>query len=203
MLRINKPKTGYGWMGALKRPDRYLRGWMETNNLLQIDCAIGGSKFIDFKRDQIWGQLPGKLGQFTFVFDRTDVYEQVRLDPDIFFYWERSLEDGEIKAVGPPRIAYYGGSEIRAGRPLAEPHHKWTEHEIMDALINICVDIHQGMDDHIACERHNVSMWSFRELFKSRYPGEYYEWTNYRKIPQKDNLAETLVKRFPSMSCIS
>lgn len=206
MLRIKEPVSGYKWLDCIKRPDRYLKGFMELDQIMQIDCVIAGSKFIDFGRDQIWGRMPDFsitnrtiriMPHLTFLYDRTGVLDRARLDPDIYYYWERTPEDGKPQYIDPPTPTNIGG---RAGRPTKEAHNNWNELDIAKSIEKICTSIVSGTPVDEACYQLGISHYTFVELFQSRYPGEYYEWKTYSKIPQTDNLTKTLVKRFPSMS---
>lgn len=203
MLQLRKPRMGYSWLKGIARPDRYLRQFMSHDHMMQIDCIVSGAKFIDMEREQIWGspfRTSNRRGKISFFFDRSGVYDRVKDDPDIFMYWERLPEHGEARPIEPPKAR---SSHVGAGRPSHEACHDWDEAEIRTQITEICKKVNHGMRLDEACMLHNISMWSFKQLFQLRYPGEYYEWTNNRKIPQEDNLAKTLVKRFPAMSGIS
>ncbi len=198
MLILRKPPHKYSWLGNIERPDRYLRTYMNMTHVMRLDCIIAGTKFIDMDREQVFGNpFPKRWGKLSFYYDRTGVYDRVKNDPDIFFYWERLPEHGEKKTIEPPVASY---SHFGRGRPSHEAYHDWDEDEIRKQLIQMCEKVNSGIRLEEACMLHGISMWTFKQLFQLRYPGEYYEWTTNRKIPQKDNLAQTLAKRFPSMS---
>lgn len=192
LLRENPPKD-IRWMKMIQSPERYLRGY--TGGYKHIECVIGGLKPWKNRQDCVWGKLPNRTGFLTFFTDCRGIKSQAIANPDIFYYIEcENTKKLDFKIPHPS----LGSSS--AGRPNHEPYRSWDEAEIRRQLIQICEKVSHGISLEEACMLHGISMWSFKHLFQIRYPGEYYEWTNYNKIPKADNLAETLVKRFPTLS---
>lgn len=182
----------YNWMRGLHVPVRIINGIMDIS---QIVYAVGGSKPL-IVGDTVYGRVMGKPGYISFYTTTENMYDQILKHPDSYYYWSR--ERPSKGYVNPPMPSF----NIRGRTSPDEPWHSWSETKIANKIVAICEDSVKSKDPiDIICLVNDLSHWGFIELFQSRYPEHYYEYTKHKKIPTTDSLAAELSKRFPYMSC--
>jgi len=185
-MKLLKGKTHlcekYYWIRNTTSPHRMIQNFMDISKIV---CAVAGTRPMIYG-DCVWGCIPGRAGVFTFYYTSEGIEEMARLTDGIHYIWSRQPTKRSQEKEALPTIN-------KRGRPtLDEPWHAWDDDEIKQKLYDICKDLVETNDSlEVVCFRHSMTHYGFKSLFEM-YGVEYYEWTNYQKIPTHFNTTERL-----------
>ena len=185
----------YNWMRQSTSPWRLLSGYADPQHIV---CAVAGTRPMLYG-ECVYGNIPNKAGIITFYTSTEGVYELAKLTDGIHYYWERpKTKRSQNKKQRLPTATK------RTKATADEPWHVWDEQQIKQKIYDICVDAVEQPDEPLEfiCYQNQITHYGFLALFEM-YGVEYYEFTNYKKIPEKFNTTSSLVKWPLSVSSIS
>jgi len=183
----------YYWIRGISSPHRMVQSYMDISKLV---CAVAGTKPM-IHGECVWGQIFGRPGIFTFYYTSEEIEQRAKLTDGIHYIWSRQPTKRSQEKEALPTVS-------KRSRPTPdEPWHAWDDDQIKQKLYDICKDLVETNDSiEVVCFRHSMTHYGFRALFEM-YGVEYYEWTNYKKIPSHFDKTPELAWEFPSMSSIS
>ena len=185
----------YYWMQQSMSPWRLLQGYADPQHVV---CAVAGTRPMLY-RDCIYGNIPNKSGIITFYTDYEGVYELAQLTDGIHYYWERPRTDrSKNKKRKLPTATK------RSKATVDEPWHAWDEQQIKQKIYDICVDAVEQPDEPLEfiCYQNQITHYGFLALFEM-YGVEYYEFTNYKKIPEEFDTTQRMAWELPALSSVS